>query len=164
MFVYCYSVQVFPRPHSMQKPPFSLPWISSWLSVGWYKLGLPGWLSLWLVLFLIVMCNCLLGLVYMSPTFQFSHSVVSDSLRPQGLQHAGLPCPSQLPELTHTNVHRVGDAIQPSHPLSSPSAAFNLSQHQGLFKWVSSLHQVAKVVEFLLQHQSFQSIFRTDFL
>ena len=62
-------------------------------------------------------------------------------------------------------IHRVGDAIQPAHPLSSPSPpAFNLSQHQGIFQWVSSLHQVAKVLEFQLQHQSFQSISRTDFL
>ena len=62
-----------------------------------------------------------------------------------------------------THVHWVGDAIQPSHPLSSPSPpAFNLSQNQGLFKWVSSSHQVAKVLEFQLQHQSFQCIFRTD--
>ena len=57
------------------------------------------------------------------------------------------------------------DAIQPSHPLSTPSPpAFNLSQHQGLFKWVGFLHQVAEVVEFQLQHQSFQWTFRTDFL
>ena len=84
---------------------------------------------------------------------------------------AGLPCrmPAfpvhyQFLEVTQTHVHWVGDAIQPSHPLSSPSPVFNLSQHQGLFKWVSSLHQVAKVVEFQLQHQSFQWIFRTDFL
>ena len=69
----------------------------------------------------------------------------------------------QLPEFTQTHVHWVGDAIQPSHPLSSPSpAAFNPSQHQGLFQWVSSSHQVAKVLEFQLQHQSFQW-FRTDF-
>ena len=74
-------------------------------------------------------------------------------------------CPVQLLELTQTHVHWVSDAIQPSHPLSSPSPpAFNLLQHQGLFKWVSSLHQVAKVLEFQLQHQSFQRIFRTDFL
>ena len=63
------------------------------------------------------------------------------------------------------HVHWVSEAIQPSHPLSSPSPpTFNLSQHQGLFKWVSSLHQVAKVLEFQLKHQSFQWIFRTDFL
>ena len=71
----------------------------------------------------------------------------------------------QLPEFTQTHVHWVGDAIQPSHPLSSPSPpALNLSQHQGIFQWVSSLHQVAKVLEFQLQHQSFEWIFRTDFL
>ena len=77
----------------------------------------------------------------------------------------GFPVHHQLLELAQTHVHRGGDAIQPSHPLSSPSPpAFNLSQHQGLFQWVSSLHQVAKVLEFQLQHQSFQWIFRTDFL
>ena len=77
----------------------------------------------------------------------------------------GLPVHHQLPEPTQTHVHWVGDAIQPSHPLSSPSPpALNLSQHQGLFKWVSSLHQVAKVLEFQLQHQSFQWTPRTDVL
>ena len=77
----------------------------------------------------------------------------------------GLPVHHQLPELTQTHVHWVSDAIQPSHPLFSPSPlAFNLSQHQGLFKWVNSLHQVAKVLEFQLQHQSLQLIFRTNFL
>ena len=77
----------------------------------------------------------------------------------------GLPVHHQLPEFTQTHVHWVGDASQPSHPLSSPSPpAFNLSQHQGLFQWVSSSHQVAQVLEFQLQHQSFQWIFRTDFL
>ena len=77
----------------------------------------------------------------------------------------GLPVHHQLPEFTHTHVHWVGDAIQPSHPLSSPSPpAFNLSQHQGLFKWVSSSHQVAKILEFQLQHQSFQWTPRTDLL
>ena len=76
----------------------------------------------------------------------------------------GLPVHHQLPEFTQTQVHRVGDAIQPSHSLSSPSPpTFNLAQHQGLLKWVSSSHQVAKVLEFQLQHQSFQWIFRTDF-
>ena len=71
----------------------------------------------------------------------------------------------QLLELAQTPVHQVGDAIQPSHPLSSPSPpAFNRSQHQGLFQGVSSSHQVAKVLEFQLQRQSFQGIFRTDFL
>ena len=69
----------------------------------------------------------------------------------------GFPAHHQLPELAQTHVIQVGDAIQPSHPLSSPSPpAFNLSQRQGLFKRVSSLHQVAKVLEFQVQHQSFQ--------
>ena len=73
--------------------------------------------------------------------------------------------PVQFLEPTQTHVHWVSDAIQSSHPLLSPSPhAFNLSQHQSLFKWVSSLHRVAKVLEFQLQHQSFQWIFRTDFL
>ena len=77
----------------------------------------------------------------------------------------GLPVHHQLLESTQTHVHWVGDAIQPSHPLSSPSPpAFNLSQHQGLFKWVSYPHQVAKILEFQLQHQSFQWKPRTHFL
>ena len=77
----------------------------------------------------------------------------------------GLPVHHQLPESTQTHVHWVSDAIQPSHPLLSPSPpALNLSQHQGLFKWVSSSHQVAKVLEFQLQHHSFQWTRRTDLL
>ena len=76
----------------------------------------------------------------------------------------GLSVHHKLLEFTQTHVHWVGNAIQPSHPLSSPSPpALNLSQHQSLFKWVSSSHQVDKVSEFQLQHQSFQRIFRTDF-
>ena len=84
---------------------------------------------------------------------------------PMDCSTPGLPVYQQLLEFTETHVHWVSDAIQPSHPLlflSSP--AFNLSQPRCLFKWVSSSHQVAKVVEFQLQHQSFQWIFRTDFL
>ena len=84
---------------------------------------------------------------------------------PMDCSTPGFPIHHQLPELTQTHVHPVGDAIQPSHPLSSPSPpAFNLSQHQGLFQRVSSSHQMAKVLELQLQHQSFQGIFRTDFL
>ena len=82
---------------------------------------------------------------------QFSHSVVSDSLWPHGLQHTRFPCPSPTPRLYSTHIHWVCDAIKISQPLSSFSPAFNLSQHQGLFKWVSSSHQVAKVLEFQLQ-------------
>ena len=77
----------------------------------------------------------------------------------------GFPDHHQLLELSQTHVHHVGDAIQPSHPLLSPSSpAFNLFQHQCLFQWISSSHQEAKVLELQLQHQSFQWIFRTDFL
>ena len=77
----------------------------------------------------------------------------------------GLPVHHQLLELTQTHDHWVNDAIQPTHPLLSPSyPALNLSQHEGLFQWVSSSHPVAKVLEFQLQYQSFQWIFRVDFL
>ena len=68
----------------------------------------------------------------------------------------GLPVHHHLPEFTQTYVHSVGDAIQPFHPLLPPSPfAFNLSQHQGLFKSISSLHQVTKVLELQRQHQYF---------
>ena len=78
---------------------------------------------------------------------------------------SSFPVLHYLPEFAQIHDCRVGDAIQPSHPLSSPSPpALSLSQHQGLFQWVSSLNQVAKVLEFQLQHQSFQRIFRTDFV
>ena len=77
----------------------------------------------------------------------------------------GLPVHHQLPESTQTHVHRVTDGIQPSHPMSFPSPpALNLSQHQGLFKWVSVSHWVAKVLEFQLQNQSYQWTPRTDLL
>ena len=77
----------------------------------------------------------------------------------------GHPVHQQLLESTQTRVHRVNDAIQSSHPLSSPSTpTFSLSQHQGLFQWVSSSYQVAKVLEFQLQHQSLQRTPRTDLL
>ena len=87
----------------------------------------------------------------------FSCSVTSDSLWPHGLQHARLPCPSPSPRDGHdaqTHAHRGGDAIQPSHPLSSPSLpAFSLSHHQGLLQWLRSSHQVAKVLELQFQHE-----------
>ena len=84
---------------------------------------------------------------------------------PMNRSMPGLPVHHQLPESTQNHVHWVSDAIQPSHPLSSPSPpALNLSQHQDLFQWVSSSHQVAKVLEFQLKHHSFQWTFRTDLL
>ena len=84
---------------------------------------------------------------------------------PMDCSTPGLPVYHQLPEFTQTHVHWVGDASQLTHPLSSTSPpAFNLSQHQDFFQGVSSSHQVAKVLELQLQHQSFQWIFRNDFL
>ena len=83
---------------------------------------------------------------------------------PMNCSTPGLPVHHQLPESTQTNVHCVSDAIQPSHPLLSPSPALNLSQHQGLLKWVSYSHQVAKVLEFQLQNQSYQWTPTTDLL
>ena len=68
---------------------------------------------------------------------QFNHSVMSESLCTMDCSTPGYPVHHQLPELAQTQVHRISDAIQPSHPLSSPSLAFNLSQHQDLFQWVS---------------------------
>ena len=84
---------------------------------------------------------------------------------PMDFSTPGFPVHHQLLEPTQTHVHRVGDAIRPFHPLSSPSSPIiSPCQHQGLFQWVSSSNKVAKVFEFQLQHQSFQWIFRTHFL
>ena len=103
--------------------------------------------------------------MYLFCSVQFSYSVMSDSLRPQGLQHVTLPCPSPTPGAYSNSCPlswwchpTISSSVIPSSP------AFNLSQHQGLFQWVSSSHQVARVLEFQLQHQSFQWIFRTDLL
>ena len=96
---------------------------------------------------------------------QFSCSLMSDSLLSHEPQYTRPPYPSPTLESTQTHVHWAGDAIQPSHPLSSPSPpALNLSQHRGFLKWVSSLHQVAKVLWFQFQHQSCQRTSRTDLL
>ena len=84
---------------------------------------------------------------------------------PMDCRMPGLPVHHQFLEFTQTHVLWIGDAIQPSHPLSFPSPLFfNLFQYQDLFQWVSSYHQMAKVLEFQLRHQSFQWTFRTDFL
>ena len=83
---------------------------------------------------------------------------------PMNCSTPGLPVHQQLPESTQTHVHWVGDAIQPSHPVVPFFSCLNLSQHQSLFKWSSSSHQVAKVLEFQLQHQSFQWTPRIDLL
>ena len=101
---------------------------------------------------------CIYSFIYLICIFeyyiysvQYGHSVMSNSLGSHGLQHARLPCPSLTPWACSNSCPLNRDAIQPSHPLSPPCPpAFNLSQHQGLFQWVSSSHQVAKVLE--LQH------------
>ena len=103
----------------------------------------------------------------MSVSVQFSSVSQSCPTLCDPMNHSvpGLPVHHQLPEFTQTHVHWVGDAIQPSHLLSSPSPpAPNPSQHQGLFKWVSSSHEMASVLEFQPQHQSFQWTPRTSLL
>ena len=111
--------------------------------------------------------NIIIVLLYYYCSVQFSSVTQSCPTLCDPMNHSmpGLPVPHQLPEFTQTHVHRVGDAIQPSHPLWSPSPpAPNPSQHQGLFQWVNSSHEVAKVLEFQLQPQSFQWTPRTDIL
>ena len=108
-------------------------------------------------------------LFFLEPDSSVQFSSVAQSCPtlcdPMNCSTPGRPVHHQLPEPTQTHVHWVSDAIQTSHPLLSPSSpALNLSQHQGLFKWVSSMHEVAKVLEFQLQHQSFQWTPRTDLL
>ena len=94
----------------------------------------------------------------MSMLLLFSGQVVSSSLQLHGHSTLGFPVPHHLSEFAQVHVHWIGDTIQPSYPLLPSSPAFNLSQHQGLFQWVNSSHQVVKVLELQLQHQSFQSI------
>ena len=96
---------------------------------------------------------------------QFSHSVLSDSLRPHGLQHTSPPCPSPTPG-AYSNSCPLRQWCHPtiSSSLVPFSSHLHLSQHQNLFQWVSSLHHVAKVLEFQLHHQSFQWTLRTDLL
>ena len=103
------------------------------------------------------MIPCLLGTQFLREFSSVQSLSCVTLCDPMDCSMPGFPVHHQLPEFTQTHVHRVGDAIQPSHPLSFPSLpTFNLSQYQGLFKWVGSLHQVAKVLEFQFQHQSFQ--------
>ena len=136
---------------------------SSLMTVNWL------FLSFVYFRFVHVKCNLYANLLndFSNLMIQFS-SVTQSGLTlcdPLNCSTPGLPVHHQPPEFTQTHIHRVGDAIQPFHLLSSPSPpAINLSQHQGLFKWVNSSHQVAKVLEFQLQHQSFQWTPRTDLL
>ena len=103
--------------------------------------------------------------VFMSHQFSSVAQSCPTLCDPMNRSTPGLPVHHQLPEFTQTHVHRVSDAIQPPHPLSSPSPpAPNPSQHQSLFQWVDSSNEVAKVLEFQLQHHSFQWTPRTDLL
>ena len=106
-----------------------------------------------------------------NPGLEFGASSVQllsrvHSLWPHGMQHARPSCPSQAPRVYSNSCALMMLSVMPSNHLilSSPSPTFSLSQHQGLFQWVSSSHQVAKGLEFQLQHQSFQWTFRTYFL
>ena len=101
--------------------------------------------------------NYLYGIENLSIQFSSVAQSCPTLCDPMDWSMPGFPVHHQLRELTQTHVHQVSDAIQPSHPLLSPSSpAFDLSQHQGLFQQISSLYQVAKVLEFQLEHQSFQ--------
>ena len=105
--------------------------------------------------------------IFLTSSVQFSSvaKLCPTLCDPMNCSTPGLPVHHQLPEFTQTHNHRVSDAIQPPHPLSPPSPpAPNPSQHRGLFQWVNSSHEVAKVLEFQLQHQSFQWTPRTDLL
>ena len=113
----------------------------------------------------IIMTMCSIFLTCPSVQFSSVTQPCPTLCDPLNCSKSVFPVHHQLTELTQIHVQRVSDAIQPSHPLLSPSPpVLNLSHHQGLFKWVSSSHQVAKVLVFQLHHQSFQWIFRTDFL
>ena len=124
------------------------------------------WSNTYLLQQLKVQCH----LLFWFSTMLGQESIVVQSLShvwlwdPIGYSLLGFPVLHYVPESTQTHVHWVSVATQPSHPLSSPSLDLKLSQHQSLFQWVGSSHQVAKVLELQLQHQSFQWIFRVDFL
>ena len=102
-----------------------------------------------------VLFYCHLAMCFSSVQFSSVAQSCQTFCDPMNRSMSGLPVHPQLPEFTQIHVHWVGDAIQSSHPLSSLSpSSLNLSQHEGLFKWVNSLHQVVKVLEFQLQHSS----------
>ena len=146
-----------------KEPTWPLTWNDSRVWAGYVTSPwLPwrlGFASPWLTGIAILFCWGLLALLR-TIVQSLSHVRRCD---PMNYSTSGFPVLHHLLELAQTHVHWVGDAVQPSHPLSSPPA-FNLSQHQSLFQWVNSSHQVTKVLELQLQPQSFQWIFRIDFL
>ena len=173
-----HQVLLFPSNLKKCRMVFSLSYLL--LNTAWTALPFACLCQLLFCAFVTLLSHCvnwlLLGHALLSAvhrdtwpcaSVQFSSVAQSCPTLCDPMNHStpGLPVQHQLPEFTQTHIHWVGDAIQPSHPLSSPSPpAFNPSHHQGLFKWVSSLHKVAKVLEFQLQHQSFQWTPRTDLL
>ena len=125
---------------------------------GWTSRGLP-WVrksTSWKVVY------------HMIPLICYCCSVTKSCpaiCNPMDCSTPGFPVLHYLLELAQIRVHWIGEAIQPSHPLSPPSSStLNLPQHQGLFKWVGTLHQMAKVSDLQHQHQYFQSIYRVDIL
>ena len=115
--------------------------------------------------YFIFTCHCMLQVKWHISLVSSVAQSCPTLCNPMNRSTPGLPVYHHLPELTQTHVHRVGDAIQPSHPLSSPfPPAPNPSQHQSLFQWVNSSHEVAKVLEFQLQHHSLQRNPRADLL
>ena len=137
-----------------------LAWRIPWAvySVESQKVG-HNWVTFTFTLFLKCIWKFIFSKIHSSVRIiQFSSAILlcPTLCNPMNWSTPGFPVYHQLLELAQTHVHRVGDAIQTSHPLSSLSSTFNLSQHQGCFKWVISSHQVAKVLELWLQHQPFQ--------
>ena len=133
-----------------------------WRSKGRYSLEMNIWKSYPGSVYLLGMARHISAPILLGLSSVPSLSHVWLFAAPMDCSTPDFPVHHQIPELAQTHVHWVSDAIQPSHPLSSPSLpALNLSQHQGLFQGVSSLHQMAEVLEFQLQHQSFQWTFRT---
>ena len=130
---------------------------------GWsryFKIG--GWERQYLGSYWLLYLHLEQRLAFSSVQFSSVTQLCPTLCNPMNCNMPGIRVYHQLPEVTQTHVHRVSNAIQPSHPLSSPSPP--PSQHQGLFQWVNTLHEVAKVLEFQLQHQSFQWTPRTDLL
>ena len=122
----------------------------------WTYLSLPCSSQMWLLLAIMLT-------TFSSAQFSSVAQLCPALCDPMNCSTPGLPVHHQLPEFTQTHAHWVHDAIQPSHPLSSPSSPTpNPSQHQSLFQWVKSSHEVAKVLEFQLSHHSFQRNPRVD--
>ena len=146
-------LQILPLRFSHLVVEFQFPPVSSFPEYLFKPLSVLTVVTSFLISLRIIICCCSVAKLCLT------------LLNPMDCSTWGFPVLHYLLEFAQIHVHSVSDAIQPSHLLSSPSPpTFSLSQYQGLFQWVSSSHQVAKVLELQFQHQSFQWIFRTDFL